>query len=97
MSSATRYSGIQKQVFALYRSILRQAAVKDKQRTSASDSFIHLMKDDNTSVSYVQKEFRKQSLHVSKRDIQTIEHKIRFGEKQLKMLKNPHVQIVSGR
>lgn len=97
-TAVRRQSGLQKHIYSLYRSILRQAVFKDKQRTSATNNtFIQLLNDMNTSVCYVQREFRKQSLLVSKRDIKTIEHKIRFGEKQLKMLKDPHVQIVRGK
>jgi len=100
-----RISGIQKQIFTLYRSLLREAAKKDRlqhqrettKRNSVVPSVSNLLQSINSSsvMFYVRNEFRSQSNSVASRvDVQTIEHLIRKGHKQLTLLKMPEVQIV---
>ena len=100
-----RLSGLQKDVLALYRSILRQAVVIDRaQRQGKGEalSFVQLVANDNgaegeTSVSgtrHAREKFRKEATSVRRSDFKTIEYKIRKGEKQLKLLKMPGVSLV---
>ena len=72
-----RHSGLQRDVLSLYRQLLRVA----RQKGGA----------DSSTVAYVESEFRRQAEEVSKRDFQLIEHSLRYGHKQLKLLQMPGV------
>ena len=92
-------SGLQKDVLRLYRTILREASKKDQPPAAiASDGpricLVKLLQDPHTSSSFARDEFRKQSMSVKRNDFRTIEHKIRHGEKQLKLLQMPGVKVV---
>eukprot|EP00934_Nitzschia_sp_Nitz4_P004924 Nitzschia sp. Nitz4//scaffold21_size171442//168680//169189//NITZ4_002197-RA/size171442-processed-gene-0.35-mRNA-1//1//CDS//3329542519//4914//frame0 len=92
-------SGLQKEVLALYRTIIREAAKKDWQAQPANDApikLVNLWKDSTTTTSYAKGEFRKQVAAVKRFDFQTIEHKLRYGHKQVKILKMPGVKVVGG-
>jgi succinate dehydrogenase assembly factor 1 len=91
-----RHSGLQKEVFSLYRKFLRVAAAKDRTVHTAwskSEHFFPLVRNnETTSTSYACREFRRQAMQVKRNDFKRIEHMIRKGEKQLKLLKMPGVQ-----
>ena len=97
-------SGLQKEVLGLYRTILREAAKKDRQAAqvsslSAGDSaskLLALLKEPKTASSYARSEFRKQVGLVRRNDFKTIEHKIRYGYKQVKLMKMPGVKLFGG-
>eukprot|EP00980_Cylindrotheca_fusiformis_P028723 scaffold22640_cov138-Cylindrotheca_fusiformis.AAC.4 len=93
-----KFSGIQKEVFGLYRTILREAAKKDRAaNTAVAESKVtSLWSNKETSSSYARNEFRKQALKIPKKDFKTVEHKIRQGYKQVKLLKMPGVKVVGG-
>ena len=89
-------SGIQKEVLALYRTLLREASKKDRMaaaaKTDASFSKFLFAKGDNKfSTGHVRYEFRRQASKVSRKDFRAIEYKIRHGYKQIKLLKMPGV------
>jgi len=83
-------SGLQKEVLALYRTLLREAAKKD------TGSFVELLQKEGTSTSFARDEFRKQANQVKRSDFKTIEYKIRKGQKQIKLLQMPGVKVVGG-
>jgi hypothetical protein len=88
-------SGIQKEVTSLYRTILRETLKKDQR--AAGDTPIRLQnmwQDPEASSSFARQEFRKQVALVKRNDFRTIEHKIRQGYKQLKLLQMPGVKVV---
>ena len=94
-----RLSGLQKEVLALYRSILREAIKKDRNETSTNiPTFPSLLQapENTTTVGYARTEFRKQTQQVKRSDFKKIEYMIRKGEKQLKLLKMPGTKVVSG-
>lgn len=93
-----KHSGLQKEVFALYRTILREALKKDAaiSSTAATTHLMDCWKDPRTSVSYARQEFRKQASLVKRTDFRSIEHKIRHGNKQVKLLRMPGVKLVGG-
>jgi len=99
MAPAARLSGLQKDVLALYRSILRETIRKD--RKPALDSH-HvpltqlLSSNSNSSTSFARDKFRKEASLVKRSDFKTIEYKIRKGQKQLKLLQMPGVNLVGG-
>ena len=51
--------------------------------------------DQSTSTSYARDEFRRQAMAVDRTDFRTIEHKIRQGHKQVKLLQMPGVKVVN--
>jgi succinate dehydrogenase assembly factor 1 len=89
---STRLSGMQKEVLALYRTVLREASRKDG---PGGSSFLSLLVTEGTTTSYARHEFRKQAHEVKRTDFKTIEYKMRRGEKQVKILKMPGVKVVS--
>ena len=92
-----RLSGLQKQVFALYRSTLREAAKKDRDATPERHSpFVSLLQGTSSTLSYAKSEFRKQAKQVKRTDFRKIEYMMRKGEKQLKLLKMPGTKVVTG-
>lgn len=97
--SGSRLSGLQKEVLALYRLILREAVAKDKKlaaSTPGSHKTVNQLLTTRSSTSYARTEFRKQSQQVRRSDFKTIEYKIRKGKKQLQLLKMPGVNLVGG-
>ena len=101
MAPAARLSGLQKDVLALYRSILREAIRKDrKQLPAAVDNHLPLNQllssSSNSSTSFARGKFREEASLVKRSDFKTIEYKIRKGQKQLKLLKMPGVNLVGG-
>ncbi|KAL3804946.1 hypothetical protein ACHAWO_004730 [Cyclotella atomus] len=98
--SGSRLSGLQKEVLALYRLILREAVGKDRKKLAASTPGSHKTVNQllttRSSTSYARTEFRKQSQQVRRSDFKTIEYKIRKGKKQLQLLKMPGVNLVGG-
>jgi hypothetical protein len=94
-----RVSGVQKEVFALYRSVLREAAKKDREILGTSNklgSFLSRKNEPATTTSYAASEFRRQAGLVKRSEFKRIEHKIRFGEKQVKLLRMPGVKVARG-
>jgi hypothetical protein len=111
-------SGVQKQIYGLYRTLLREAAKKDRGNTSAAavaptdfsatetitttptmatmmkQSLPSLWIHSETTSSYVRSEFRRQCEKVDRKDFDRIEHQIRHGYKQVKMLQMPGVKVV---
>jgi hypothetical protein len=95
-------SGLQKEVIGLYRTIIREALKKDKVAASTagrSDNTVNrrlpgLWKDPQTSSFFAKEEFRKQVESVKRTDFRTIEHKLRHGHKQVKLLRMPGVKVV---
>jgi hypothetical protein len=95
-----RLSGVQRDVLSLYRRILREAVSKDRESSEAmAKSFLTLLSGDEsnaTSTSYAAAEFRRQAASVKRLDFKRIEYMIRKGDKQVKLLRMPHVKIVGG-
>jgi Complex 1 protein (LYR family) len=101
-----RLSGLQKTVFGLYRSILREAVKKDRQQqqhqqgaAAVVPTFPSLLCQANgkaTTAGYARSEFRTQAQQVKRTDFKKIEYMIRKGEKQLKILKMPGTKVVMG-
>lgn len=75
-SGGPRLSGMQKQVFSLYRGFLRAARSK-----SAEDRL--------KIESIVSAEFRRNSKQVDRKNFLYIEYLLRLGKKQLNQLKSP--------
>ena len=108
MVTARKLSGLQKDVLALYRSILREAIQKDRKAlpsTLPSSSNINAeshhrpvcqLLSVSSSTAYARDKFRKEALIVRRSDFKTIEYKIRKGKKQLEILKMPGVDLVGG-
>jgi hypothetical protein len=100
---SAKLSGIQKEVLALYRTLLREAAKKDRAANNATTtadftqlSFTRLLFAENNnnasaSTAHARNEFRRQALKGSRKDFNGIEHKIRHGYKQIKLLQMPGV------
>ncbi|KAL7447088.1 hypothetical protein ACHAXM_011103 [Skeletonema potamos] len=99
MASAARLSGLQKDVLALYRSILRETIRKDR-KPGVLNKHLPLNQlltsSSNSSTSFARDQFRKEASLVKRSDFKTIEYKIRKGQKQLKLLKMPGVNLVTG-
>lgn len=85
-------SGLQKEVLALYRTLLREACKKDRSLAQPDRAFSSLLSETSSSTAHVRSEFRKQASRVSRKDFRTIEYKIRHGYKQIKLLQMPGVQ-----
>lgn len=98
MTTRTRFSGLQKDVFSLYRTILRESAKKDRLSSSSSRfvSILSLWLNPDSTASYARREFRHSASKTPKNDFRTIEYKIRHGYKQVKLLQMPGVKLVSG-
>ena len=112
VATATAKSGLQKEVVALYRRVLREVIKKDRSSTAVSYAsrsicesnpgtapdtplIIDLLKDPECMTARARQEFRKQASQVSRKDFRTIEHKIRHGYKQIKLLQMPGVKKFS--
>ena len=110
MAPVSRLSGLQKDVLALYRSILREAIHKDRKTLPISENNMNIpvnqllspssgsssSSSSSSSTSYARDRFRKEALAVRRSDFKTIEYKIRKGKKQLDLLKMPGVNLVGG-
>ena len=97
-----KLSGLQLEVLALYRTLLREASKKDaagiasSSSSSSGKSFVDRIHADGTSLSYAKREFRKQASEVKRSDFKTIEYKMRKAQKQIKVLQMPGVKVVGG-
>ncbi|KAG5190159.1 hypothetical protein JKP88DRAFT_205627 [Tribonema minus] len=78
---ARQLSGLQREVLAFYRQALRAAKAKEK----ASDK-------GAGTVAWARDTFRAAAHRLSTHDFKLIEHNLRQGRKQLKMLSKPDVQ-----
>lgn len=105
MAPTARLSGLQRDVLALYRCILRESIRKDRTKLVSSSSaelesthfaMNQLLTLSTSSTSYARDKFREESSMVRRSDFKTIEYKIRKGKKQLELLKMPGVSLVSG-
>mmetsp|Transcript_14506 Transcript_14506/g.29674 ORF Transcript_14506/g.29674 Transcript_14506/m.29674 type:complete len:102 (+) Transcript_14506:83-388(+) len=100
MAPSARLSGLQKDVLALYRSILRETIRKDRKPALDSHHQVPLNQllhsNSNSSTSFARDKFRKEASLVKRSDFKTIEYKIRKGQKQLKLLQMPGVNLVGG-
>jgi hypothetical protein len=112
LTSPKLISGLQKEVYSLYRTILREAVKKDRvalqaqaqveavqvqeSKSSLASAFPTLLSSPTTTSHYAKTQFRKQSLQPRRGDFKTIEFKLRHGHKQLKLLKMPGVKVVGG-
>ena len=96
-----RLSGLQKNVLALYRSILREATKKDRLALKADPtsmpSFASLLHSSSqqgkSTLCYARSEFRNQAMKVKRSDFKKIEYMIRKGEKQVKLLKMLELEL----
>ena len=101
-TKAKAHSGLQLQVIALYRKLLRTSVGKERvlqegcynatrghgdMTVNGSSFFLKLLGDGRSSTFNVSHQFRKEAESVSKRDIDRIEYGIRRGEKYVKLLK----------
>ncbi|KAH9328761.1 hypothetical protein KI387_000869, partial [Taxus chinensis] len=75
MAPAPRFSGIQRQVFSLYRGFLRASRSKDPQQRHRIQHVVST-------------EFRKNATSVDKKDFNYIEYLLRRGNRQLELLKS---------
>lgn len=89
-------SGLQKEVLGLYRTIIREAAKKDRNNTGNNNDLFSLWQNPATSSSYARSEFRRQTQTVKKSDFRKIEFKIRQGYKQVKLVQMPGFKTVGG-
>lgn len=71
-----RLSGLQQDVLSLYRVLLRTARARDPQQ-------------DKGLQRLVMQQFRDKALGISRNDYQQIEHWLRYGHKQKKLLERP--------
>mmetsp|Transcript_8718 Transcript_8718/g.11011 ORF Transcript_8718/g.11011 Transcript_8718/m.11011 type:complete len:84 (+) Transcript_8718:222-473(+) len=76
-----RHSGIQKKVLSLYKKALRVAISKEPE-----------LRQQN--LEFVRAQFRKH-VDLQRKDYRTIEHLVRQGEKQIKLMSMPGVKGVS--
>lgn len=97
-TSASRLSGLQKEVLSLYRTVLRLALKKDRDRMELESvsSVLSLMKENGSSLNYARAEFHKQAHSIKRSDFRTIEYSIRKGKKHIKLLEMPGVKVVGG-
>ena len=80
MAVARQFSGLQLDVLKLYRELMRSA--KNKDPTGALGSV-------------VSQKFRENASSVRKTEFKVIEHRLRWGYKQKKMLEMPSVSVAS--
>ncbi|KAH9042023.1 hypothetical protein EDB85DRAFT_1857077 [Lactarius pseudohatsudake] len=72
------HSGLQKEVFALYRRALRMVRTKPLSTRDKFRLFVHY-------------NFKTQAVAVSPRSVSTVEHLIRRGQRQLETYESPSV------
>jgi succinate dehydrogenase assembly factor 1 len=85
-------SGIQKEVLALYRNLLRESLKKDRIGGKGAKASM-LLFADHAVTSHVRNEFRKQAGGVDRKDFRTIEYRMRHGYKQIKLLQMPGLKM----
>jgi hypothetical protein len=96
---ARNLSGLQKEVLGLYRTVIREALKKDQPAAigdtpTGRQRLQEMWMDPQTSSFFAKDEFRKQVGSVKRTDFRTIEHKLRQGHKQVKLLQMPGVKVV---
>ena len=107
-----RISGVQRDVLACFRRVLRAAVSKDRKLAqqlaaqqeigSSADSrkgrpsVGALLQTSSTSTSYASKEFRRQAATTKRSDFKKIEYMLRKADKQIKLLSMPGVTVVTG-
>jgi hypothetical protein len=86
-------SGIQKEVLALYRTLLRESIKKDRAGPDTGTSSIsHLLSATDSVTNHTRDKFRHDAMEVGRKDFRTIEYRIRHGYKQIKLLQMPGVK-----
>ncbi|RDL36822.1 Uncharacterized protein BP5553_06174 [Venustampulla echinocandica] len=75
-----RYSGLQRDVLALYRKCLRESRKKPASTRAHFEAF-------------ARKEFQKH-LHFDKKDFSAIEYLLRKGQRQLEMYSSPGIKDI---
>ena len=87
-------SGIQKEVLALYRSLLRESIKKDRSTSTSTDMALSrlLLSSADSVTRHVTDKFRKDAYEIDRKDFRTIEYRIRHGYKQIKLLQMPGVK-----
>ena len=99
---ARRLSGLQKDVIALYRKVLRESLKKDRETLVGESSPLSLSdllsknRTEATSTGFASLKFKEEAASVKRSDFKRIEYMIRKAEKQLKVLKMPGVKVVGG-
>jgi hypothetical protein len=78
MKQAGRRSGLQGDVLALYRNLLRSAKLKK----------------DIGVVNHVRQKFREDAMSIKRIEFKQIEHMLRLGHKKLKLLNLPGTKLV---
>eukprot|EP00035_Acanthoeca_spectabilis_P036782 m.41671 g.41671 ORF g.41671 m.41671 type:complete len:98 (-) comp8243_c0_seq1:299-592(-) len=81
MSRRIRFSGIQKQVLGLYRSMLRAVNTKP-------------LDGQNAWREHIRSEFDKWK-GLSRGNVTVIEHRLRLGSRQLKLVEQPNVPYIT--
>ena len=76
-----RRSGLQTDVLTLYRRLLKAALKKDGESRSLSN--------------IVKIKFREKAMNISRTDFRVIEHELRYGYKQIKLLEMPGFSTAS--
>uniref|UniRef100_K3X5D9 Complex 1 LYR protein domain-containing protein n=1 Tax=Globisporangium ultimum (strain ATCC 200006 / CBS 805.95 / DAOM BR144) TaxID=431595 RepID=K3X5D9_GLOUD len=76
------HSGLQMQVLALYKKALRTAQQKDRELVAASSGATA----EVSTLTYVRERFRDDARSVGRMDFNVIEHLIRKGERDIKMM-----------
>ena len=72
-----KYSGLQKEVFSVYRQIIREALKKEDPAVSQG------------IIDVARRQFKDKSKEIRKTDYQTIEHSIRDARKKIKLIQMP--------
>ncbi|TYZ57705.1 hypothetical protein PybrP1_009248 [[Pythium] brassicae (nom. inval.)] len=91
-SSAATRSGLQKQVLTLYRRALQAARRKDAELAASAPPTTPLdpstanPTNSNATLAFVRERFRDDAGSVRRMDFNVIEHLLRKGERDLKML-----------
>lgn len=78
-----RKSGLQSDIFSLYRQLLRAAKAKEAPTQTMELS------------NFIKHEFRDRAFSIGRTDFRLIEHYLRHGHKQLKLLKMPGFSYAS--
>ena len=73
MSAPRRLSGLQSDVLSLYRLLLRKARTRDPDKEKGLQRLVAT-------------QFRRKALDIARSDYQQIEHWLRYGHKQAKLL-----------
>mmetsp|Transcript_17574 Transcript_17574/g.35005 ORF Transcript_17574/g.35005 Transcript_17574/m.35005 type:complete len:117 (+) Transcript_17574:62-412(+) len=103
-ATVKQHSGLQREVFALYRSILRAAMKKDSELAPPSDGPVRRSQfwaqtaDSSSSptASYAKECFRTEAFSYRRIDFTRIEFAIRQGKKKLALLEMKGVKVVGG-